>query len=127
MKKYFIVKDINEKVVEKIDNEYIMISWDEGLDSTLEDLADRLFPDEDGVDGWAKVVEVVEGDDDDLYNEWFDKGYLDDAAFATTLDQISMGSISYDKDALPLSIYRNGRKIYDIDQQLIDDIGSYGN
>ena len=126
MKKRFVVKDINEKVVEKIDNEYIMMSWDEGLDSTLEDLADRLFPDEDGINGWTKVLEVVEGDDDDLYNEWFDKGYLDDAAFATTLDLIAMGNLKYDKDALPLSIYRNGRRIHDIDQQLIDDIGSYG-
>lgn len=126
MKKRFVVKDITGKVVAKISADDIASAWDEGVDSTLEDLADRLFPDDD--DNWDKVTEVVEDDDDDLYNEWFSKGYFDDAALATLLDRIAMGDpdFSYNKDTLPLSIYRNGRRIHDIDQQLIDDIGSYG-
>lgn len=115
MKKVFKIKNENEEVVGTITNEDIASAWAEGVDSTLEDIANDLFPDEEGIGDWDSVTDIVEGNEstDSTYNQWFDEGILDDAATATMLDRIFVAHEDY---GIPVYLYKGDKKIYTLDE-----------
>ena len=55
----------------------------------------------------------------DIYNEWFDNGILDNAAFLVIWDHIHEG---YEDYAAPIEVYRNGTLALIIDQEEIEDM-----
>lgn len=115
MKKVFEIKNENGEVVGTITNEDIASVWSEGVDSTLEDIANDLFPDEEGIGDWDNVTDIVEGDEstDYLYNQWFDDDILNDAAIATMLDRIFVAHKDY---GIPVYLYKGDKKIYTLDE-----------
>lgn len=76
----------------------------EGNDSTYMDLLDDVETDSGVVDN---VFEYSGVENDVMYNEWFDKGILDDSAVATTIDMLRFKGFD-DQD---FSVYRDGEKI----------------
>lgn len=76
----------------------------EGNDSTYIDLLDNVETDSGVVDDVFKYSDV---ENDVMYNEWFDKGILDDSAIATAIDMLRFKGFG-DQD---FSVYRDNEKI----------------
>lgn len=102
MKKEFEVKNENGKFERNITAEDILILWTEGVDGTLEDLAEIVANDD-----WDRVTDIFENDER-IYNIWFDTGLLDRCAVALILDQKELGDLP---DSVTYSIYRDGEEV----------------
>lgn len=115
MKKAFTVKGIES--IKEITCDDIRNTMIEGYDA---DIYDSITNEADVEN--ELIDDVLENDDEKettIYNEWFDNGILDNAAFLVIWDHIHKGHEDY---AAPIEVYRNGTLALIIDEEEIQDM-----
>ena len=115
MKKAFTVKGI--KSIKEITCDDIRDTAMEGYGA---DIYDSITNE---VDVESELIDdVLENDGEKettTYNEWFDNGILDNAAFLVIWDHIHKGHEDY---AAPIEVYRNDTLALIIDEEEIQDM-----
>ena len=115
MKKAFTVKGI--KSIKEITCDDIRNTAMEGYGADIYDSITNEVDVENEL-----INDVLENDGEkevDVYNEWFDNGILDNAAFLVIWNHIHKGHEDY---AAPIEVYRNDTLALIIDEEEIEDM-----
>lgn len=115
MKKAFVVKGIES--IKEITCDDIRNTAMEGYDAGIYDSITNEVDVEDDL-----INDILENDGEkeaDTYNEWFDNGILDNAAFLVIWDYIHKGHEDY---VATIEVYRNGTLALVIDEEEIQDM-----